>query len=801
MYSTIYVPVDNSEHSNRAVQTSIRLGKGFESNLVGSHVYSARMHDYRFRQMEFTLPEEYLEEGEISRQRKIHDSLITMGLQLISDCYLQAMEQVCNYQGLPFEKKMMDGKHTSELLKDIDESEYDLVVLGAHGIGRTRDAQIGSVASKVAREATSDVWVVKHVPKADEQERDTILVGVDGSPESFGSLMTAIDLAQKFDKKIELVAVYDPYLHYSVFKGIVDVLTDDAAKVFRFEEQNQLHEEIIDTGLAEIYQSHLNVGEQIATEAGVEVSKTLLDGKVFQKVLDHARKIEPWVLIIGRVGIHKEEGDGLGSNTDNLLRMAPCDVLLTTRMHTPELDIKAEESIHWTPEAEARLSRAPELVRGLARTTILRLALQEGHSVVTSDLVQDAMDRYMPSNAKDRTERLAQALAFEKAKSGMVAICQQCGTAAMVENPKTCTTCGANEFEQISRETVDKIAAQEGGAVEETAYDGRKIRWTRESRKALKTLTDNYQRRRAKARIEKAARRQKMDTITFELAKRFIEEEAGVTYKQVDASKLDEAQAMAQDVTDEFSDSVTIESAAEIAAEVESNKIIGRDRTGVPVLSKYDWDEDAVVRILRVPKGFMRDRTQSRVEEIAEQRGEARVDLSMVEEGIDMGLEMMKEMITAAADAQKINAAAQTAAMSPEPKPEPVAPPAAAAPEPTFQEMPAHAAPAPGVCPVAHDKIASEAPAEKPVEVKPEAAHAAPAPGVCPVAHDKIAAEETASEKMAPENGNEKRYSLAEEAQKNPNPPGQGPPMQALNEISVMSELEKERRRVEDADA
>ena len=74
--------------------------------------------------------------------------------------------------------------------------------------------------------------------------------------------MTAIDLAERFGKKVEAIAVYDPYLHYTVFNGIVNVLTEKAAKVFRFEEQNQLHEEVIDTGLAQIYQSHLEVAER-----------------------------------------------------------------------------------------------------------------------------------------------------------------------------------------------------------------------------------------------------------------------------------------------------------------------------------------------------------------------------------------------------------------------------------------------------------------------------------------------------------------------------------------------------------
>src|SRR5581483_9719183 len=168
----------------------------------------------------------------------------------------------------------------------------------------------------------------------DQPERDTVLVGVDGSPKSFGALATAIELCQRFDKKLEVIAVYDPYLHYAVFKGVVEVLTDKAAKVFRFEEQNQLHEEIIDTGLAAIYQSHLDVAERMAGELGFDtIKKTLLDGKPFQKILDHARKTNPWLVVVGRIGVHSPKDEtGLGSNAENILRAAPCDVLLSTRL-------------------------------------------------------------------------------------------------------------------------------------------------------------------------------------------------------------------------------------------------------------------------------------------------------------------------------------------------------------------------------------------------------------------------------------------------------------------------------------
>src|SRR5204863_662289 len=136
----------------------------------------------------------------------------------------------------------------------------------------------------------------------------------------FGALMTAIELARTFGKKVETIAVYDPYLHYSVFNGIVNVLTEQAAKVFRFEEQNQLHEEIIDTGLAQIYQSHLEVSERMASETGTEIKKTLLDGKPFQKILDHARKTNPWPLAVVRIVVlSPKHHTRLASHADSIL--------------------------------------------------------------------------------------------------------------------------------------------------------------------------------------------------------------------------------------------------------------------------------------------------------------------------------------------------------------------------------------------------------------------------------------------------------------------------------------------------
>lgn len=641
MYSKIYVPVDNSDFSNRAITNAVALGKAFDSTLVGCHVYAARMHDYRFKQMEYTLPEEYLDEVELERQRKIHDSLITLGLKLISESYLDQMQNLCQENQLGFEPRMMDGKHHTELVRDIQSADYDLVVIGALGIGRVRDSEIGSVCDRVARTANRDVWVVKHLPKKDEPEADTILVGIDGSPQSFGALQTALELAKRFDKKVELIGVYDPYLHYSVFHGIVGVLSEKASKVFRFEEQNQLHEEIIDTGLAQIYQSHLDVAERMALDAGTVVSKTLLDGKAFQKILDHVRKTNPWLVVVGRVGVHSPADEtGLGSNTENLLRRCPCDVLLSTALAYPAIDVRAEESIKWTPEAEARMLRVPPQVKGIARTGILRLALEKGHSVVTNSVIDEAMERFMPKQARDMTFHLAERMALELAERQPVAICKSCGVAASEPDAQRCGVCGSADLERIDREMLARIARAEGTLSEEVTYDGRKLQWSESAKRALWTLKDAYKRRRAKARIEKSARLRKLPTVTLELAQQVVEEETGVPLAAGVARVAGDAVATSLDEAPEAPS--TNRDDAPMADE---KHLVARDAKNVPLLSAFSWNGEAVERILRVPAGFMRNRTQDRIEALAAERGGGAISLALVEEGIAIGRQMMEEML------------------------------------------------------------------------------------------------------------------------------------------------------------
>ena len=626
MINKIYVPVDNSDYSDASIALAVAFAKKFGSQLVGSHVYAAKMHDVRFKQMEYTLPEEYQDEVELEKQRRIHDTLITMGLQLISDSYLEVMKQKCTELDIPFEAKMPEGKHYIKLVEDIKASDYDLVIMGALGMGAVKDSLIGGVCERVVRRINTDTLVVRDLEPL-EAHNGNILVGIDGSPESFSGLKTAIQLGQKLNKQVEAVGVYDPYLHYIVFNSVVNVLTERAARTFRFKEQEQLHEEVIDTGLAKIYQSHLEVARAIAKEEhGYNLKITLLDGKGYEKILQYTRKTNPWLLVLGRIGVHCEEDADIGSTAENLLRLAPCNVLLVSQRYFPQIDVKAEEILVWTQEALDRMEKAPPLVRGIAKTAVHRFAIERGHSVITESVIDKAMEAIMPERASERLTRVAKEIAEQKVLESdavQTYICGECGYAAHNQQPVQCPVCSAapERFQMVDKGSLQNIAVDEGGAAEEETFDGVRLQWSEQAKKALRRVPRGYMRRNVKARIEKSARSQKIGTITNAFATEIINDSMGeAAAVREDAPELRAVQSQTADS----------QNTAEVGQNFES-----------PV----QWTEEAIERLNLVPAGFMRNITQTRIEQRAQENNVTEVTLDFAARVIEDGRSLANEVL------------------------------------------------------------------------------------------------------------------------------------------------------------
>jgi len=394
----ILVAVDASDHANRAISEAARLAASAGGTVTGIHAYAARLHDRRFRQMEGGLPERYREESELERQREIHDGLITRGLGIIGDSYHDAAARACTAAAVPYERLSPEGKNYRRIVEAAAGGAFDVLVLGALGLGAGDDGALGTVCTRVTRRSPIDVLVIRdhRRPLGD----GPLVVGIDGSPQSFGALRTAIDLGRRLGAPVHAVAAYDPYFHYVAFQRIAGVLSEEAGRVFRFKEQEKLHEDIIDDGLAKIYSSHLEVARAVARADGAEITTALLDGKPYAAIVRYLADSGASLVLVGKLGVHADADLDIGGTAENLLHRAPCHVWIGSATHTPPIDAVARETIAWSAEAEQKIARVPESVRNMVRMVILRYAQEQGHTVITSALVDEATARFCPGHHK-----------------------------------------------------------------------------------------------------------------------------------------------------------------------------------------------------------------------------------------------------------------------------------------------------------------------------------------------------------------------------------------------------------------
>jgi nucleotide-binding universal stress UspA family protein len=303
-FSRILVALDASEHANHALAEAVRLAGSAGGTVTGIHAYAAKLHDNRFKQMEGGLPERYRKEDEMERQRVVHDTLITRGLGVISDSYHDAAMPICQAADVPYRRLSPEGKNYRRIVEAASSGEHDCLAIGTVGLGVVPGSLVGTVCERVVRRSPINVLVIRD-PKRSIGD-GPLVVGLDGSARSFGALKTALELARRFGAEVHAIAAYDPYYHYVAFTKIAAVLSEEASQEFRFKEQEQLHEEIIDSGIAQIYQSHLDIAEAIAEAEGASLTCKLLDGKPFRAIAQYAKDNNASLLLLGKTGIHAD---------------------------------------------------------------------------------------------------------------------------------------------------------------------------------------------------------------------------------------------------------------------------------------------------------------------------------------------------------------------------------------------------------------------------------------------------------------------------------------------------------------
>jgi len=457
VYREIFVPVDNSQHSDWAVDRAIELCHKAGGRVTGNHVYAARLHDVRFRQLETGLPAQFQTPQEIKKQRKIHDKLIEKGLQLIADSFLDQLGKRCEAGGVPLTRQLLEGINYEEIVNEVNRGagrlpgligfdpnraagydggervrgdvrvgengrlvaededaaarlvgssgrQYDVLAIGAHGLGRQAYSQLGGVVARVLRGVEKDVLIVRDDrPFAGGR----FLVCVDGSSYGYKAMRVALELAQAFGGSLYVCSAFDVEYHHVVFHNIKDVLSYQASKVFKFEEQEELHNNIIDKGLLKLCQANLKRAAVMAREfPDVPLKTQILIGKPFQVIMQWAEEIKPSLLLLARHGAHRIEGTQLGSQAENLVRLAPCNVLLAGTVGIRPEDIPWIEEdgvagLPWAPEAEVRILRVPPFAQGIARRAVEEYVLEQTHgetATVTNKWLDEAIRKLLPTH-------------------------------------------------------------------------------------------------------------------------------------------------------------------------------------------------------------------------------------------------------------------------------------------------------------------------------------------------------------------------------------------------------------------
>ena len=273
---------------------------------------------------------------------------------------------------------MGEDEEQDEKLAGSSGRAYDLLAIGAHGIGRQPFSQLGGVTARVLRQVEKDVLIVR-----DERALSggRWMVCVDGSSYAYKALRSALEMAREYGAKLYVCSAFDVEYHHVVFGNIKDVLSVQASKVFKFEEQEELHNNIIDKGLLKLCQANLKRA-QVMAEAypEVEIETQILIGKavpVHSAVArggrsDAARGSAP------RRSPDRRHRPGLPA--ENLVRLAPCNVLLVGTHDVrpdeiPWIEEDGEQGLEWAPNAEVRILRVPPFALGIARKAVEEFVL------------------------------------------------------------------------------------------------------------------------------------------------------------------------------------------------------------------------------------------------------------------------------------------------------------------------------------------------------------------------------------------------------------------------------------------
>lgn len=336
MWKEIFIPVDNSVPSDAAIEIGIALAKHCGAKITGMHAYDMAIHKKRFRVLMPHMKDEY-QKPETKRDLSTrHNDIMGLSFTQLSESIIKVVEETTKMANVEYEGVVLKGKNADAIVSHIGFNGVDLLVMGASGQGNSVKA--GGCARKIFRRIDNrDLLFIRN-----SNTNGKIIVGIDGSEDSYIALKKAIALSKCFGSKVMAVSIFDLNLHKVVFNNMKSVMAGEAGQVFNSEEQEKLHEEVIDTGIGKVYHENVETAKIIAAEEGSEIETIVTPGRAEEKIAELAKKENASFIVFSRLGLHKTPESDIGSVAEVLFAESPCNVLCCIN----SVDVKKQQKVN-----------------------------------------------------------------------------------------------------------------------------------------------------------------------------------------------------------------------------------------------------------------------------------------------------------------------------------------------------------------------------------------------------------------------------------------------------------------------
>lgn len=214
-------------------------------------------------------------------------------------------------RGFDIETDVVIGNPKHEISRIAGEWNADLVVLGARGLGRIKRFLLGSVSLAVARHASCPVLVVKGRPR----KLGSILVGMDGSEDSFQALRFLLSLPLARQTKLRLLSVVEPIRYPTSAPGAVRAHLARMLEEIENERRGEL-EKVLEKATAELEGSLTRVTRSTPTGNPADV------------IVAAATAHDADLVVVGARGLGGMTRLLLGSVSEKVLGYARCPVLI-----------------------------------------------------------------------------------------------------------------------------------------------------------------------------------------------------------------------------------------------------------------------------------------------------------------------------------------------------------------------------------------------------------------------------------------------------------------------------------------